>query len=171
MTVENDNPLVPDPSAMPPRRAGISEAAMIGGVVGIVFVCMAAAAIIILIGVATRRSDEPSEPGEAEPTSIRETAPAGRTPSATGSPGVYIGPTPTAPRLSIPALSCIFSSSEGNCYDYCQNPANKAECDSARAQIEGQGADPDAFFECMRTDEIDPLTCMKEGWYANQSSD
>ncbi len=100
-------------------------------------------------------------------------------PTATPSPTPTETPTPTpeptptvpAPNLSLPPLTCIFQSGVG-CFDYCQNPDNQSECESARSFIRAQGANPDVFFQCIAPgpgpNQGNAQDCLEEAWRANQ---
>ncbi len=89
------------------------------------------------------------------------------TPTPTPTPTAT--PTPTPPQFDIPGLECIFSSSAGNCLDYCRQPVNATACSEAQASVERQGADWETFLQCLATPgRADPLDCMREAWYAAQ---
>jgi hypothetical protein len=91
------------------------------------------------------------------------------TPVFTPTPLATETPTPTrpAPNLALPPLTCIFQSGQG-CYDYCQNPANSAECQSAKDFVRAQGADPDFWLSCIAPatgpNVGNPQKCLEDAW-------
>jgi hypothetical protein len=91
------------------------------------------------------------------------------TPTETPLPTETATPTKEAPKLALPPLTCIFQSGTG-CYDYCQDEGNASECDSAKDFVRAQGADPDAWFECLSPgpgpNEGNPQQCLEDAWRA-----
>jgi hypothetical protein len=87
----------------------------------------------------------------------------------TPTPTLTLTPTRTAPNLALPPLTCIFQSGTG-CFDYCQEPANLNECNSARDFVRAQGADPEAWFRCLSPgpgpNQGNPQDCLRQAWYA-----
>jgi hypothetical protein len=108
--------------------------------------------------------------------------------NGTGTGGLFGGPTATAtstatpiatetpiatstrvaPNLALPPLTCIFQTGTG-CSDYCAQPSNASECNSAKDFIRAQSADPDEFFRCVSPgpgpNQGDPQACLKQAWY------
>jgi len=79
-------------------------------------------------------------------------------------------PTKEAPALALPPLTCIFQSGVG-CFDYCQQPANEGECNSARDFVTAQGADPFVWLDCIASgpgpNTGNPQKCLEDAWRAN----
>jgi hypothetical protein len=145
-----------------PRGAGgrsrTSQAfIVIGGVVAIGVLILL---IILLLG--SLRGDG----GLRLPFGATDTptgVPATATPAATETPT----PTRTAPNLSLPPLTCIFQSGAG-CFDYCSDPANQTECNSAKDFVRAQGANPDAWLQCIAAgpgpNTGNPQQCLEDAW-------
>lgn len=93
------------------------------------------------------------------------------TPTETPTPTPEPTPTQAAPNLALPPLTCIFQSGVG-CFDFCQEPDNQDECQSASSFIGAQDANPDVFFECIAPgpgpNQGNAQDCLEEAWRANQ---
>lgn len=93
------------------------------------------------------------------------------TPTSTATPLPTSTPTPTAtvPPLALPNLTCLVQTTPG-CLDYCQNIDNLKECDQARIQVEGEGADFTAFLKCLEpapgANTGNPQTCLEAAYRA-----
>ncbi len=147
-----------------PAARGNQALILIGGLVGIGILIVV---IIVLVGMLG---------GGAKGFSLPFLSTA--TPTATATPAATVTPTVTptatatkvAPNLALPPLTCIFQSGVG-CFDYCNDPANKAECDSARAFVQAQGADPEKWLQCIASgpgaNTGNPQTCLEDAWRAN----
>lgn len=93
------------------------------------------------------------------------------TPTPTETPTVTPTATKTAPStLALPNLPCIFQSGTG-CFDYCADAENAAVCQAAREFIGAQGADANAWFQCVSPSSGpnvgNPLECLRDAWRAN----
>ncbi len=150
------------PASRAGTRSGISALTMIGGLVGLGIVI-----VIILVLVAQAASGG----GLAIPLFATKTPTPTPTPPATETPTPTLTLTPTrpAPNLALPPLTCIFQSGTG-CFDYCQQPANLSECNSAKDFVRAQGADPDVWLTCLAPgpgpNQGNPQDCLRQAWYA-----
>lgn len=154
---------VPVPPAAPvPREAARSRQAflIIGGLVVL--------GVLIVVFLAILSSFMPGGGIFGPPVPTVTPSP---TPTETPTPTPEPTPTVPAPNLSLPPLTCIFQSGVG-CFDYCQNPDNQSECESARSFIRAQGANPDVFFQCIAPgpgpNQGNAQDCLEEAWRANQ---
>lgn len=161
-----EEPVPPTPSRVtPPRpRGGLGRTSqafvVIGGVVAVGVV------IVLIIALLASLS---GGRGISLPFLNTATPTATATPTETPTPPATDTPTPTkvAPNLALPPLTCIFQSGIG-CYDYCQNPANAAECQSAKAFVQAQNADPDFWLNCIAPgpgpNVGNPQRCLEDAW-------
>lgn len=151
--------------ARTPAGRGARGAAMIAGIVviGVVVIVV----IILAAKLVGGGGGGLSLPFLATDTPTPTVTP---TPTETALPTETATPTKEAPALALPPLTCIFQSGEG-CYDYCQNPDNAGECDSAKEFIRAQGADPDVWLECLAPgpgpNQGNPQQCLEDAWRAN----
>lgn len=135
---------------------------------GVVVIGLLIVAIIIMLGNLLGGSGSPlgaTATPEPSPTLlVTETPPPTEGPAASGSSAG------DEFELALPPLTCIFQSGVG-CYDYCQDPANEAECDSARQFVRAQNADPDVWLNCVAPEPGpnvgNPQECLEEAWRAN----
>lgn len=155
----------PSPArAAVPRRGGIGRASqafiVIGGVVAVGVVIVAIIALLASVS---------GDGGIVLPFLSTATPTATATPTETPTPPATETPTPTkvAPNLALPPLTCIFQSGIG-CYDYCQDAANAAECQSAKAFVQAQNADPDFWLNCIAPgpgpNVGNPQRCLEDAW-------
>ncbi len=162
--LEEPVPPVPSRAVPSPRRGGVSRTSqafvVIGGIVAVGVV------IVIIIALFASLS---GGRGISLPFLNTATPTATATPTETPTPPATDTPTPTkaAPNLALPPLTCIFQSGIG-CYDYCQNPANAAECQSAKAFVQAQNADPDFWLNCIAPgpgpNVGNPQRCLEDAW-------
>lgn len=154
------------PSAQPAGRApaapgrGQQALLIIGGVVAAGIVIVVVLLIISMLA-----------GGGALPFVATRTPTPTATPTETPTPIATETPTPTrpAPNLALPPLTCIFQSGV-SCYEYCQDPGNQAECQSARQFVAAQNADPDVWLSCIAPgpgpNVGNPQACLEEAWRA-----
>jgi len=165
LRTELEGEKTPSPARAPvPHRGGMGRTSqafiVIGGVVAVGVV------IVVIIALLASVS---GGGGIALPFFSTATPTATATPTETPTPPATETPTPTkvAPNLALPPLTCIFQSGIG-CYDYCQNPANAAECQSAKAFVQAQNADPDFWLNCIAPgpgpNVGNPQRCLEDAW-------
>jgi len=134
---------------------------VIGGVVAIGVIVVL---VIVLISALGGGGGGISLPFGATDTPT-PTATSTSTPMPTETPTAT--PTKEAPPLALPPLTCIFQSGVG-CYDYCQAPENAGECNSARDFVTAQGADAEAWLQCIASgpgpNVGNPQKCLEEAW-------
>jgi hypothetical protein len=152
-------------SAQPGEQpsAGISPAYLfVAGLLGII------ALLIVILLIASASSGNPILPSLFQPAET-ETP----TPTITPSPAPTETPSPSPtvdiPRnLGLPPLECLYSGP--GCYDFCQDPSNRVECDSAREFLSRQRIDPDTWFNCVApgpgANVGNPQKCLEEAWRA-----
>lgn len=144
---------------------------VIGGVVVIGIL------IVVIIIMLSALFGGGSLPGAAATPAPTATVPPTQTPLPTE--GAAPTTDPAAPtgsstggglELALPPLACLHQ--EGaSCYEYCQDPANQPDCDSARQFVRAQNADPDVWFNCVAPEPGpnagDPEQCLEQAWQAN----
>jgi hypothetical protein len=160
-------------SAAQPVAAGgrsLQGMLVIGGVVVIGLIVVV---VIIMLGsllggggspLAATATPEPSATVPATDTPV----PTGAAPTDSSLP---TGSSPGGgPELALPPLACLFQDGVG-CFDYCQDPAHEADCNSARQFVSAQNADPDVWLNCVAPgpgpNVGDPQSCLEEAWRAN----
>jgi hypothetical protein len=144
-----------------PRGRGRQAIVVIGGVVAIGVLIVL---IIVMIGALTGNG------GVQLPGAATETPVATPTEPATNTPVPTETATPTREvpeQLSLPGLDCIYQSGQG-CYDYCAEPGHVDTCNAARAFLDAEGVDPDAWFNCFSPgpglNQGDALDCLEQAW-------
>ncbi len=156
----------PEPRARPePGRAALGRSRsqqgilIIGGLVLLGIVIVVVLLLVSMLG------------GGTLPFGATATPTPTPTPTETPTPVATETPTPTrpAPNLALPPLTCIFQSGVG-CFEYCQSPDNAAECNSAKAFVQAQNADPDLWLNCIAPgpgpNVGNPQACLEEAWRA-----
>ncbi len=154
----------PSPRARPASRrvsagGGRSQQGLliIGGLVLIGIVIVVVLLLVSMLG------------GGTLPFGATATPTSTPTPTETPTPIATETPTPTrpAPNLALPPLTCIFQSGVG-CFEYCQSPDNAAECNSAKAFVRAQNADPDLWLSCIAPgpgpNVGNPQACLEDAW-------
>lgn len=142
------------------RRSSANQALMVVGS----FVAVGILIVIVIALLGALRGD-----GGGLQLFATKTPTATATPEATSTPLPTETPTPTreAPNLALPPLTCLFQSGTG-CFDYCGDPTNKTECDSAKNFIAAQGADPEMWLTCIASgpgaNTGNPQDCLEDAW-------
>lgn len=147
----------------PASSRGRQAILVIGGVVAIGVVIV----LVLFVISAMSRGGGISLPFLATATAT-PTATSTATPVPTETPTATA--TKEAPALALPPLTCIFQSGVG-CFDYCQQPENEGECNSARDFVAAQGADPAVWLDCIASgpgpNTGNPQKCLEDAWRSN----
>jgi hypothetical protein len=150
-------------AGVPASNRGRQAILVIGGVVAIGVVIVLVLFLISTMSAGGGISLPFLATATATPTATSTATPVPtETPTAT--------PTKEAPALALPPLTCIFQSGAG-CFDYCQQPENEGECNSARDFVTAQGADPAIWLNCIASgpgpNTGNPQKCLEDAWRTN----